>query len=167
METRTEANLTQLASDVHLLTTPVRLLWHVLITTLCILSFPLLCALVSLHYVIGNLSPVRAYCHFMTAHHIPAVLYPFALLGAFAMIPVEAVVQAVQAIAEIFDGIWRIVSAVWDDALGFGQQLLATACPCNLRLHRQRRCVQSACVVARVLWVHRLAVGAVLRSPIS
>lgn len=107
VNTRTEANLNQLAGDVHLLTAPVRLLWHAVITTLCIVSFPLLCALVSLHYVIGNISPVRAYCHFMTTHHMPDVLYPFALLGAFAMIPVEAVVQAVQGVAEIFDGIWR------------------------------------------------------------
>ena len=108
MNTRSrEASINQIAEDVHLVAAPLRFIWRVLLTTLCILSFPLLCALVSLHYVIGNISPVRAYCHFMTTHHIPDVLYPFALLGAFAMIPVEAVVQAVQAVAEIFDGIWR------------------------------------------------------------
>lgn len=107
MDTRTEANFNRIASDVHFLTAPFRFIWHLLLVTLFIGSFPLISALVSLHYVIGNVRPLWAYCHFMSTHHIPDALYPFALLGAFAMIPVEAVVRAVQAAAEIFDAIWR------------------------------------------------------------
>jgi hypothetical protein len=102
-----EANMKQIASDLHLLTAPLRFLWHALLTTLFILSFPLLCALVALHYVIGNLNLVWVYCHFISTHDVPDILYPFALLGAFAMLAVQAVVGAVEAVAEIFDAIWR------------------------------------------------------------
>ena len=107
MDTGTEANLNRLASDVHLVTAPLRFIWHALLVTLFILSFPLLCALLSLHYVIGNVNLVWAYCHFMSTHHIPEALYPFVLLGGFAMVAVQAVVGAVQGVAEIFDAIWR------------------------------------------------------------
>jgi hypothetical protein len=56
LDTRTEANLNRIASDVHLVTAPLRFIWHVLLVTL------------------------------------------------FA---VQAVVGAVQGVAEIFDAIWR------------------------------------------------------------
>jgi len=107
LDTRTEANLNRIASDVHLLTAPLRFIWHAVLVTLFILSFPLLCALISMHYVIGNVNLVWAYCHFMSTHHIPDTLYPFVLLGAFAILAVQAVVGAVQGVAEIFDAIWR------------------------------------------------------------
>lgn len=107
MQTRTEANVNQLASDVHFLTAPLRFIWHALLVTLFILSFPLLWALLSLHYVIGNVNLVWAYCHYMSTHHIPDALYPFVLLGGFAMLAVQAVVGAVQAVAEVFDAVWR------------------------------------------------------------
>ena len=107
MDSRTEANLNRIASDVHFLTAPLRFIWHALLLTLFILSFPLLCALLSLHYVIGNVNLVWAYCHFMSTHHIPDALYPFVLLGGFAIVAVQAVVGAVQAVAEIFDAMWR------------------------------------------------------------
>lgn len=109
MDSRTEANLNRIASDVHFLTAPLRLIWHALLLTLFILSFPLLCALLSLHYVIGNVNLVWAYCHFMSTHHIPDALYPFVLLGGFATVGVQAVVGGVQEVAEIFDAIWRWV----------------------------------------------------------
>ena len=107
MDTRTEANLNRIASDVHLVTAPLRFIWHVLLVTLFIVSFPLLCALISMHYVIGNVNLVWAYCHFMSTHHMPDALYPVVLLGGFAMVGVQAVVGAVQGVAEIFDAIWR------------------------------------------------------------
>ena len=107
MDTRTEANLTRIASDVQLLAAPLRFIWHVLLTSLFLLSFPLLCTLVSLHYVIGNVNLVWAYCHFVSTHHVPALLYPLVLLGAFAMLLVQAVVGAAQGVGEIFDAIWR------------------------------------------------------------
>jgi hypothetical protein len=107
LDSRTEANLNRIASDVHLLTAPLRFIWHALLVTLVILSFPLLCALISMHYVIGNVNLVWAYCHFMSTHHIPDALYPFVLLGGFALVAVQAVVGAVQAVAEIFDAMWR------------------------------------------------------------
>ena len=107
MNTRTEANLNRIASDVHLVTAPLRFIWHAVLVTLFILSFPLLCALLSLHYVIGNVNLVWAYCHFMSTHRIPDALYPFVLLGGLAMLAVQAMVGAVQGGAEIFDFIWR------------------------------------------------------------
>ena len=107
MDTRTEANLNRIASDLHLVAAPFRFIWHVLLTSLFLLSFPLLCALVSLHYVIGNVNLVWTYCHFMSTRHVPAILYPFVLLGAFAMLLVQAVMGAGQGVAEIFDAIWR------------------------------------------------------------
>lgn len=107
MNTPTEANINQIARDLHLVAAPFRFIWHVLLTSLFLLSFPLLCALVSLHYVIGSVNPVWAYCHYMSTHHVPAVLYPLVMLGAFAMLLVQAVVGAGQGVAEIFDAIWR------------------------------------------------------------
>ena len=125
MDTRTEANLNQLAGDVHFVTAPLRFIWHAVLVTLFILSFPLLCALLSLHYVIGNVNLVWAYCHFMSTHHIPDALYPFVLLGGLAMLAVQAMVGAVQVGAEIFDFIWR-----WQPLFGITfLALVNSACP--------------------------------------
>ena len=120
MDSRTEANLNRIASDVHFLTAPLRFIWHALLVTLFILSFPLLCALLSLHYVIGNVNLVWAYCHFMSTHHIPDALYPFVLLGGFAIVAVQAVVGAVQRGCGDIRRDLEMAAAVWHYALGFG-----------------------------------------------
>jgi hypothetical protein len=118
LNSKTDTNINQLACDVHFLITPLRFMWHVLMMSLFILSFPLLCALVSLHYVIGNINLVWTYTHFMNTHDVPALLCPFVLLGGLALLAAQAVVGAVQCIAEIFDGIWRSFPL-------FGMMLLA------------------------------------------
>lgn len=107
MRSRNEEDLNQIANDVHLLTTPLRFIWRLLVTTIFVCSFPLLCALVSLHYMIGNIDLVRSFCNLFDPDNIPAILRPFILLGALVALALQAVLGVVEAVAEIFDAIWR------------------------------------------------------------
>jgi hypothetical protein len=71
-----------MAADIHLLTAPIRFLFSALKVMLFTLSFPLLCGLVMLSYVVPGFDPLQRYTEFVHAHNIPLAIYPFVILGA-------------------------------------------------------------------------------------
>lgn len=86
MDSRTEANLNQLAGDVHLLTAPMRLLWHALLWFLFLLFAPALFVIVPvlavrfaspdeiwlLKWALGVLGPFVAAFWYVLVAMIPA-----------------------------------------------------------------------------------------------
>ena len=86
MDTRTEANLNQLASDVHFATAPLRVLWHALLWLLFLFLAPAIFAIVPvlavryaspdeiwlLKWVFGVLGPFASTFWFLIVAMIPA-----------------------------------------------------------------------------------------------
>lgn len=86
MDTRTEANLNQLAGDVHFLTTPLRFAWHALLWFLFLLLAPAIFAIVPvlaikyaslddiwfLKWLFGVLGPFASTFWFVIVAMIPA-----------------------------------------------------------------------------------------------
>ena len=106
MDTRTEANLNQLASDVHFMTAPFRLLWHALLWFLFLLLAPAIFAVVPvlalkyaspdeiwlLNWLFGVLGPFASTFWFVIVAMIPAhnrgergLLFQFKSFGALTL----------------------------------------------------------------------------------
>jgi hypothetical protein len=73
LDSRTEANLNQLAGDMHFLTAPLRFLWHAVLLLLFLLLAPALFAIV----------PVLA-LRYASSDEISLLKWPFGVLGPFA-----------------------------------------------------------------------------------
>lgn len=111
----------QMAADLHLLAGPFRLIAAVIKTTIFVLAMPLLLALVVLHGAVGNWDPFQPYLN--ATANCPAILVPFALLGALLILALHLLLEIAKDAGSILDVLLRmpllgvtlfaLVSAFW------------------------------------------------------
>lgn len=115
------ANLDRMSADLHLIAAPFRLVADFIKVTLFVLAAPMLCALVILHYAIGNWDPFYSYLHAIQG--CSPLLMPFAVLGAILMLVLHMLLIVANDLCGMLDILLRVpllgvllfalVSTIW------------------------------------------------------